>query len=110
MSTKRACLPIMVASGAAFFLAACMGGPVDPLVSKLRTCQAVERAVIALAGYRAAGSLSDVQVAQVESVRPLTIAVCADGGETVPESTLETVERRLQEMLLVEAQVEGEDA
>ncbi|KKJ75456.1 hypothetical protein WH95_18625 [Kiloniella litopenaei] len=79
-----------VALVAAFFVSACTtpgGNKLTPEQQLQLTCDGISSTIKVLAGYRAAGELSEDSVKLVNDLRPSTVALC-DGSVTDYQSAL----------------------
>lgn len=94
---------------AALVLAACPGSTtkVSPEVQTFRTllatCNGYNRAIVALAGLNAAGSLSQSQVDTVDGIRPLAALIC--NSDKLPSNmtvALDSIEGYLLRLLIIQ--------
>ena len=82
-------------------LVGCQTTSYTPAQSLLVSCKAYARTLTALAGYRAAGELTEDQVATVDEWRPILNDACT-GEVPVTQDLLTAVEDALLKLIAIE--------
>ncbi|WP_282609478.1 hypothetical protein [Pelagibius sp. Alg239-R121] len=97
---------MMAAVSAAFLLAGCASS--ISLQENLQiACRAYSASLTSLAGFRAAGRLTDQQIAAVDQWRPTLNEACS-GGITETDDLLNLVESGVVSMIFIEEEVRDE--
>lgn len=98
---------VLAAASAAFLLAGCAASSVSLQENLQIACRAYAASLTSLAGFRAAGRLSEQQVATVEQWRPTLNEACSGNVENT-DDLIGLVEAGVISMIFIETEVRHE--
>ncbi len=98
---------VMIAAISAAFLLAGCASSISMQENLQIACRAYAASLTSLAGYRAAGRLSEEQVAAVDHWRPTLNEACS-GNVTETQDLLNLVESGVVSMIFIEEEVRSE--
>ena len=86
------------------FVVACAGTTITPEQTHQMACNSITASVRVLTGYKAAGSLSAAQIAQIDEWKPISKAACSGTGVDT-DSGLQAIIDIANGMLAIEGSV-----